>query len=135
MGPSLWGINSPCSASISYQVHIDLVSTFKDRSVVLTVFWKMTYCNITNRVKSIRPWLSGSATREFLYVEDAAEGILLAAERYSESDPVNLGSSMEISIKDLVGVISKATGFGGHIAWDTTKPNGQILDADFHRAA
>jgi GDP-L-fucose synthase len=70
-------------------------------------------------------WGDGSPTREFLYVEDAAEGILLAAERYGESAPVNLGSAYEISIKDLVELIARLTGFGGRIVWDTTKPNGQ----------
>jgi GDP-L-fucose synthase len=70
-------------------------------------------------------WGDGSPTREFLYVEDAAEGILLAAERYNESEPVNLGSAFEISIKDLVELIARLTGFEGKIVWDTTKPNGQ----------
>ena len=73
----------------------------------------------------ITAWGDGSPTREFLYVEDAAEGILLAAERYNSSDPVNLGSSYEISIKELLQTIARLTGFQGHIHWDTTKPNGQ----------
>jgi GDP-L-fucose synthase len=70
-------------------------------------------------------WGDGSATREFLYVDDAAEGIVAAAEKYDKSDPVNIGSSFEISIKDLVEIIAKETGFTGKITWDTTKPNGQ----------
>lgn len=70
-------------------------------------------------------WGDGSASREFLFVEDAVEGILLAAERYNESDPVNLGSGFEISIKDLVDLIVKETGFTGKVRWDTSKPNGQ----------
>jgi GDP-L-fucose synthase len=70
-------------------------------------------------------WGDGSPTREFLYVEDAAEGILLAAQRYNQSEPVNLGSAFEISIKDLVETIARLTGFEGRIVWDTTKPNGQ----------
>ena len=70
-------------------------------------------------------WGNGSPTREFLYVEDAAEGIVLAAERYDKSDPVNLGSGKEISIKDLVTIIAKHTGFQESITWDVTKPNGQ----------
>lgn len=70
-------------------------------------------------------WGTGSPTREFLYVEDAAEGILLAAERYDGSDPVNLGSGMEISIKDLMHLIARLTGFEGDIVWDTSKPDGQ----------
>ena len=70
-------------------------------------------------------WGDGSPTREFLYVEDAAEGILLAAERYDSSEPVNLGSAFEISIKDLTETIARLTGFTGQIVWDTSKPNGQ----------
>lgn len=70
-------------------------------------------------------WGDGSPTREFLYVEDAAEGILLAAERYNSSEPVNLGSGFEISIKDLAGLIARLTGFGGKLTFDATKPNGQ----------
>jgi GDP-L-fucose synthase len=70
-------------------------------------------------------WGDGSPTREFLYVEDAAEGIALAAERYNKPDPVNLGSGMEISIRDLATKIAGITGFSGRIVWDATKPNGQ----------
>lgn len=70
-------------------------------------------------------WGTGKPTREFLYVEDAAEGIMLAAERYNESEPVNLGSGMEIGIWDLVHLIARLTGFEGEIVWDTSKPDGQ----------
>ncbi len=70
-------------------------------------------------------WGDGSPTREFLYVDDAAEGILLAAERYNRSEPVNLGSSFEISIKELTETIARVTGFSGRIVWDASKPNGQ----------
>jgi GDP-L-fucose synthase len=70
-------------------------------------------------------WGDGSPTREFLYAQDAAEGILLAAERYHQSDPVNLGSGQEISIKDLAELIARLTGFEGQLVWDTSKPNGQ----------
>ena len=70
-------------------------------------------------------WGDGSATREFLFVEDAAEGILLATERYDESVPVNIGSGSEISIRELVAVIARTTGFSGRVVWDVTKPNGQ----------
>lgn len=70
-------------------------------------------------------WGDGSPTREFLYVEDAAEGILLATERYDKSEPVNLGSAFEMSIKDLAETIARLTGFQGKIVWDPTKPNGQ----------
>lgn len=75
--------------------------------------------------REIVAWGDGSPTREFLYVEDAAEGILLAAERHNDSRPVNLGSSYEISIRDLLQTIARLTGFQGRIVWDTTKPNGQ----------
>ncbi len=70
-------------------------------------------------------WGDGSPTREFLYAGDAAEGILLAAQKYDGSEPVNLGSGKEISIKDLAEMIARLTGFQGEIVWDTTKPNGQ----------
>ncbi len=70
-------------------------------------------------------WGDGSPTREFLYVEDAAEGIVAAAERYDRPDPVNLGSGFEISIKELAGLIIRLVGYEGTIAWQTDKPNGQ----------
>ena len=73
----------------------------------------------------VEVWGDGSPTREFLYVDDAVEGILLASERYNSSSPVNLGSSFEISIKDLVKTIAKLVGFEGEIRFDTSKPNGQ----------
>jgi len=75
--------------------------------------------------KEIVGWGDGSPTREFLYVEDAAEGILLATEKYGGPDPVNLGSGYEISIKDLAEMIARLTGFEGRLVWDTSKPNGQ----------
>lgn len=75
--------------------------------------------------KKIVLWGDGSPTREFLYVEDAAEAVALAAERYNDSEPVNLGSGQEIAIKDLATIIAKEVGFTGAIEWDTTKPNGQ----------
>ena len=78
-----------------------------------------------SRAKSITVWGTGSATREFLYVDDAARAIVLAAERYDKAEPVNLGSSSEISIRDLVTLIAKLTGFKGEIVWDATKPDGQ----------
>jgi GDP-L-fucose synthase len=75
--------------------------------------------------QTITVWGTGKPTREFLYVEDAAEGILLAAERYNKPDPVNLGAGFEISIKDLVGLITNLVNFEGKIIWDTSKPDGQ----------
>ena len=80
---------------------------------------------VQNKDSEIIVWGDGSASREFLYVDDAAEGILLATENYNSSEPVNIGSSFEITIKDLVDIIAKQTGFDGDIRWDTTKPNGQ----------
>jgi len=70
-------------------------------------------------------WGTGNATREFLYVEDAAEGIVLAAERYDGPEPANLGAGFEISIGDLAVLIARKTGFSGRIAWDHSKPDGQ----------
>ena len=70
-------------------------------------------------------WGTGSATREFLYVDDAAEAIVLAAERYDGAEPVNLGAGLEISIRDLVELIAKLTSFKGRIVWDASKPDGQ----------
>lgn len=70
-------------------------------------------------------WGDGSPTREFLYVEDAAEGLLLASERYNGSEPFNLGSGQEISIRDLAQLIAQLTGYQGEIVWDVSKPNGQ----------
>jgi GDP-L-fucose synthase len=70
-------------------------------------------------------WGDGTPTREFLYVEDAAEGIILAAERYNDSDPLNLGTGEEVSIKTLATTIASEMGYEGRIVWDPTKPNGQ----------
>jgi GDP-L-fucose synthase len=75
--------------------------------------------------RQVEVWGTGSATREFLYVEDAAEGILLATEIYDGAEPVNLGSGHEISIKELVSLIARLTEFSGEILWDVTKPDGQ----------
>jgi len=73
----------------------------------------------------INVWGTGKATREFLYVDDAARGIILAAEKYNRSDPVNIGAGFEISVKDLVRKIVWLTGFKGKVIWDKTKPDGQ----------
>lgn len=83
-------------------------------------------------------WGTGAATREFLYVDDAAEGIVRAAERYDGAEPVNLGSGEEISIRDLVTLVSREVGFDGEILWDTSKPDGQprrLTDSARARAA
>ncbi|MBI4867887.1 MAG: GDP-L-fucose synthase [Candidatus Wallbacteria bacterium] len=75
--------------------------------------------------EEIEVWGTGTATREFLYVEDASEAIVLAAERYDGDEPVNIGSGSEISIRDLVGLLCRLTGFRGNVRWDATKPDGQ----------
>jgi GDP-L-fucose synthase len=70
-------------------------------------------------------WGDGSPTREFLYVDDCVEGLVLAADRYDGADPVNLGTGVEISIRELAEQIAELTGFEGEIEWDTSMPNGQ----------
>jgi GDP-L-fucose synthase len=70
-------------------------------------------------------WGDGSPTREFLYVDDCAEGLMLAAERYDGGDPVNLGTGVETSIRELAETIADVTGFDGEMVWDTSMPNGQ----------
>jgi GDP-L-fucose synthase len=80
---------------------------------------------VRNRRDKIVVWGTGKPTREFLYVEDCAEAIVLATERYNKPDPVNIGTGFEISIKDLVALIAKLIDFKGEIIWDTTKPDGQ----------
>ncbi|MBM3707417.1 MAG: GDP-L-fucose synthase [Actinobacteria bacterium] len=78
-----------------------------------------------NNTNDVRVWGTGKATREFLYVEDCAEGIVLATENYNKSDPVNLGTGVETPIKDLVEKIKQLVDFKGNIIWDTLKPDGQ----------
>jgi len=80
---------------------------------------------VESGAKSVEVWGTGAASREFLYVDDAAEGIALAAELYDKPDPVNLGAGFEITIRDLATLIADITGFTGEIVWDTTKPDGQ----------
>ena len=94
-------------------------------SHVIPALIKKCFDAIKNDEREIVVWGTGKATREFLYVEDAAEGILLATEKYNKSDPINLGAGFEISIKDLAELIAKLTGFKGKIVWDTSKPDGQ----------
>jgi len=78
-----------------------------------------------NGEKEVVVWGTGAASREFLYVDDAARAIMLATEKYDKSDPVNLGAGFEITIKDLANLIKDQTGFKGKITWDKTKPDGQ----------
>jgi len=96
-----------------------------ESSHVIPALIKKCIDAINNNDNQIIVWGTGKASREFLYVEDAAEGILLATEKYNKSEPVNLGAGFEISIKDLVKLIAKLTGFKGKIIWDTSKPDGQ----------
>jgi GDP-L-fucose synthase len=94
-------------------------------SHVIPALIKKCFDAIEEGEEEIIVWGTGKATREFLYVEDCAAGIILAAERYDGSEPVNLGAGFEISIKDLVAKIIELTGFMGKVVWDTTKPDGQ----------
>jgi GDP-L-fucose synthase len=74
---------------------------------------------------SVEIWGTGKATREFLYIDDAAEGVVLATERLESSDPVNLGAGFEISIRELAELIARLTGFQGALVWNTSQPDGQ----------
>jgi len=94
-------------------------------SHVIAALIKKVYEAKRDNKDYIEVWGTGKPTRGFLYVEDGAEGIILATERYDKPDPVNLGSKMEISIKDLAELIRKLMDFKGEIRWDTTKPDGQ----------
>jgi len=96
-----------------------------ESSHVIPVMVKKVFAAKDKREKHITVWGTGKATREFLYVEDAAEGIVLATEKYNKLDPVNLGTGSEVSIKSLVGLICELIGFNGEIKWDTSKPDGQ----------
>jgi GDP-L-fucose synthase len=80
---------------------------------------------VRDNKKEIIVWGTGKASREFLYVEDAAEAILLATEKYNKADPVNIGVGKEITIRELVTLVAKLTGYAGSIVWDTSKPDGQ----------
>jgi len=80
---------------------------------------------IDSNEREVVAWGTGKPTREYLYVEDAAEGIILATEKYDKPEPVNLGSGFEISIRELADLIAKLTGFKGHVTWDTSRPDGQ----------
>ncbi len=96
-----------------------------ETSHVIPALIKKCVDAMVERKDRIVVWGSGNATREFLYVDDCAKAVLLAAEYYEKSDPVNIGSGMEISIKQLSEMIVEYTGFKGVLEWDTTKPDGQ----------
>jgi len=96
-----------------------------DSSHVIPALIKKVFDAKEKGDKRIVAWGTGEVSREFLYVEDAAEGIVLATEKYNKSDPVNLGAGFEISIKDLARLIRELAGFDGEIEWDTSMPDGQ----------
>jgi GDP-L-fucose synthase len=96
-----------------------------DSSHVIPALIKKCFDAIDAGDDHIVCWGTGKASREFIYAADAAEGILLAAERYNGPEPVNIGAGFEITIKDLVEKIAKLTGFKGQIRWDSSKPDGQ----------
>jgi len=95
------------------------------KSHVIPALIKKCVDAVESGAKRIEVWGTGSASREFLYVEDCARAIVLATKRYDGSDPVNLGAGREIQIRELVELIAQLTGFSGEIAWDPTKPDGQ----------
>lgn len=94
-------------------------------SHVIPALIKKAFESKLNGDKKMIVWGTGKASREFLYVEDAARGIVLATQKYNKSDPVNIGSGMEITIKELAEIIKRLVGFRGKIVWDTSKPDGQ----------
>jgi len=94
-------------------------------SHVIPALIKKCFDAVKQGKEEITVWGTGKATREFLFVEDAAQAILLATEKYDKADPVNLGAGFEISIKELAGLIAELSGFKGKIVWDSTKPDGQ----------
>lgn len=94
-------------------------------SHVIPALIKKCFEAIATNQDEIVVWGTGKATREFLYVEDAAEGIILATEKYNKSEPVNIGAGFEVSIRDLVELIARFTKFRGTIRWDSSKPDGQ----------
>ena len=94
-------------------------------SHVIPALIKKIYDAKKNGDKSIIVWGTGKASREFLYVEDAAEGIIAATEKYDKPDPINLGTGKEVTIKELVNLVAKLTGFKEQIVWDKSRPDGQ----------
>ncbi|MCL0048704.1 GDP-L-fucose synthase [Dehalococcoidia bacterium] len=94
-------------------------------SHVIPALIKKVFDAMDNGEKQMVVWGTGKVTREFLYVEDAAKGIVRATEKYNKPDPINLGAAFEISIRELVKLIAEIAGFDGEIRWDTSKPDGQ----------
>ena len=118
-----YGFNSICLFPVNLYGPNDNFDP--ESSHVIPALIKKCVDAIKTGKKEIIVWGTGRPTREFLYVEDAAQGILLAAEKYNKSDPVNIGAGFEIRIKDLVDLIVNLSGFKGEIVWDTSKPDGQ----------
>jgi GDP-L-fucose synthase len=96
-----------------------------ESSHVIPALIKKCVDAVENGADHIDCWGTGKASREFIYAADAAEGILLATERYNDAEPVNIGAGFEITIKELAEKIAKISGFKGEIRWDSTKPDGQ----------
>jgi GDP-L-fucose synthase len=127
-------IQGNSETTIGNSTYILNASTPSDDIIKILTHYGISSSRLTNNESRItnngRPpevvvWGTGKATREFFYVEDAAEAIILAMERYNKSDPINIGAGFEISIKELVKLIAELTGFKGKIIWDKTKPDGQ----------
>jgi GDP-L-fucose synthase len=97
---------------------------FESSHVIPALIRKFTEA-VKNNKREVAVWGTGKASREFLYVEDAARGIILATEKYNKPEPINIGAGSEIKIKDLVELIAELTGFDGEIKWDSSKPDGQ----------
>lgn len=119
-----YGFNSICLIPVNLYGPRDNFDP--ETSHVVPALIKKCFDAVDRDAKKLEVWGDGSPTREFLYVADAAEGILLATEFYNSSEPVNLGNEYEVSIKDLVETISKLTGFKGDLYWDVSRPNGQM---------
>lgn len=118
-----YGFNSICLFPVNLYGPKDNFDP--ETSHVIPALIKKCFDAIINDKEKIEVWGSGRATREFLFVEDCAEAIIMASEKYNKSEPVNIGSGFEISIYDLVNLICRLTEFKGEIVWDTTKPDGQ----------
>ncbi len=118
-----YGFNSCCLFPVNLYGPRDNFDP--DSSHVIPALIKKCIDAITNNESGITVWGTGKASREFLYVEDAAEAVILAAERYDKSDPINIGAGFEITIRDLIELIVNLTNFKGEIVWDTSKPDGQ----------
>jgi GDP-L-fucose synthase len=118
-----YGFNSICLLPVNLYGPRDNFNP--ESSHVIPALIKKFVEAVREKKPSVEVWGTGAASREFLYVEDAARAIVLATEYYNKPEPVNLGAGKEISIRDLVSIIKEQTGFTGEIHWDTTKPDGQ----------